>query len=314
MNFGVQVEPQFGYSFKDVVAIAEAAVTEGYSTLWFSDHFMLDKEATDRELLDPWLLMTGLVYANDQIRVGTLVACNNYRPPALHAKMAATLDVLSEGRFEFGIGAGWKEMDYRAFGLEYHDDMTRIRQLAEGIEIIRGAWTEDVFNYDGEYYNAENLISNPKPVQDPHPRVWVGTMKGRRHMLDVAARHGDGINLAWAFTPEDLKRIFSKLDELLKKYNRTPGSLSRSVGLWTRYFRSEQDMEEYISSAAKERGIEVDLYRRRVSKALWGTSEMMVSRLREYYDVGVEHVIFMFPHENEVEQMGALSKHVLPHI
>jgi alkanesulfonate monooxygenase SsuD/methylene tetrahydromethanopterin reductase-like flavin-dependent oxidoreductase (luciferase family) len=222
MNFGVQVEPQFGYSFKDVVAIVEAAVTEGYSTLWFSDHFMLDKEATDRELLDPCLLMTGLAYNSRKIRVGTLVACINYRAPALHAKMGATLDVLSGGRFEFGIGAGWKEIDYQAYSLEYPDDMTRIRQLAEGIEIIRGAWSQDVFNYDGQYYSIEHLISNQKPVQKPHPRIWVGTMKGQHHMLDVVARHGDGINSAWSFTPNDLKHVFSKLDTLLESNNRAP--------------------------------------------------------------------------------------------
>ncbi len=311
MEFGVQVEPQFGYSFQDVIEISNAAVEHGYSTLWFSDHFMLDKNATDRELLDPWLLMTALVLTNTRIRVGTLVACNNYRPPALHAKMAATLDVLSGGRFEFGIGAGWKEIDYNAYGLEFPDDMTRIGQLAEGIQIIRGAWTEDVFNFQGEFYSVDNLISFPKPVQRPHPRIWVGSMKGLEHMIEVAAEHGDGINLAWSFTPRDLQSIFGKLDGLLEHHDKNPEAFNRSVGLWTRCFKSKAEMEDQITKAAKERGIQQDEYRKRVSKALWGTPEMIASRLREYADCGVSHFIFMFPYSQELDQMTLLKEQVL---
>ncbi|MHA1246437.1 MAG: LLM class flavin-dependent oxidoreductase [Candidatus Thorarchaeota archaeon] len=119
MRIGVQIEPQFGFTYDRIQEIAEHALLTGFSALRFSDHFMLNKDATDRVLLDPWLTMAALVRDVDDIRVGTLVACNSYRSPALHAKIAATLDVISEGRLEFGIGAGWKEIEYRAYGYDF---------------------------------------------------------------------------------------------------------------------------------------------------------------------------------------------------
>ena len=105
MQIGVQIEPQFGFTYDRIQEIAEHALLTGFSHVWFSDHFMLNRDATDRVLLNPWLTMAALVRDADDICVGTLVACNSYRNPALHAKMAATLDVISEGRLEFGIGA-----------------------------------------------------------------------------------------------------------------------------------------------------------------------------------------------------------------
>ncbi|MFX1244253.1 MAG: LLM class flavin-dependent oxidoreductase [Promethearchaeota archaeon] len=167
MNFGVQIEPQFGYNFEDITYIADMALKYGYSTLWFSDHFMLDKNATDRVLLDPWLLMVALTQQNPTIRVGSMVFCQSYRNPALTAKMAATLDVLSKGRLEFGIGAGWKEIEYNAYGYPFPDAKTRINQLADAVQIIRGIWANERFTYQGKYYQVNDVISYPKPLQRP---------------------------------------------------------------------------------------------------------------------------------------------------
>ena len=158
MRFGVQIEPQFGFNYNDVLEIADKALGNGFEVVWFSDHFMLDADATDRVLLDPWLLMAALVRDNDKIRVGSLVFCSSYRMPALHAKMAATIDVLSNGRLEFGIGAGWKKLEYNAYGYEFPDFPTRAEQLEEAIEIIRGAWTQDKFTFEGKHYQVRSHV------------------------------------------------------------------------------------------------------------------------------------------------------------
>jgi len=113
------------------------------------------------------LLMAALSRDNEEIRIGSLVFCNNYRHPALHAKMGATLDVLTNGTLEFGIGAGWKEIEYNAYGYNFPPDMVRIRQLEESIQIIRKIWTENKPSFDGEYYHLDQLVSHPKPVQKP---------------------------------------------------------------------------------------------------------------------------------------------------
>jgi alkanesulfonate monooxygenase SsuD/methylene tetrahydromethanopterin reductase-like flavin-dependent oxidoreductase (luciferase family) len=314
MEFGIQIEPQFGFDYDSVVSISEKAIENGFSTLWFSDHFMLDKDATDKILLDPWLLMTGLVRDNFTIRVGSLVFCNSYRPPPLHAKMGATLDVLSSGRFEFGIGAGWKEIEYNAYGYDFPKALTRISQLSEALQIIKGIWTEERFSFHGEHYVVEDLISFPKPFQKPHPKIWIGSMEGKEKMLRVAAQYGDGFNIAWMYPPKACEDIFSKLDGYCKDYSRKPSDISRSVGLWTRYFETDQDMESAIKEGAVKRGVSEDEYRARVTSALWGTSDMMIERLREYATIGVSHVILMMPHQDEINHIEKIGKKVIPKI
>ena len=313
MKFGIQIEPQFGYDYEDISQIGRKGLENGFSTLWFSDHFMLDADSTDRVLLDPWLVMTALVRELPDIHVGSLVFCNSYRNPALHTKMAATLDVLSGGRLEFGIGAGWKKIEYKAYGYDFPDNMTRIGQLAEAIQIIRSIWTEDKASFNGEYYKINELVSFPKPVQKPHPTIWVGTMYGKQNMLKLTAKHGDGINLAWAFTPEQLKTIFDKLDSYRRDYGRSE-EIKKSVGFWTHIFEDEGDMEKAIVEGAKKRSIPLDKYRERIASSMWGTSEILVEKLVAYKELGVSHSIFMFPYENEISQIKLFGKEVIPKI
>jgi alkanesulfonate monooxygenase SsuD/methylene tetrahydromethanopterin reductase-like flavin-dependent oxidoreductase (luciferase family) len=274
---------------------------------------MLDADSTDRVLLDPWLVMTTLVREFKDLYVGSLVFCNSYRNPALHAKMAATLDVLSNGRLEFGIGAGWKKIEYNAYGYDFPDDMTRIGQLAEAIQIIRSIWTEDKASFEGDYYKISELVSFPKPVQKPHPTIWVGTMYGKEHMLKLTAKYGDGINLAWAFTPEQLKDIFAKIDSYRKEFGHKE-EVKKSVGFWTHVFEDERDMEKAIVEGAKKRNIPLDKYRERIASSMWGTPEMLVEKLLAYKDLGVSHSIFMFPHEKEISQVKIFGKEVIPKI
>ncbi|MCK5150821.1 MAG: LLM class flavin-dependent oxidoreductase [Candidatus Thorarchaeota archaeon] len=312
MKFGVQIEPQFGFSYSDVLNISESAIKNGFTTLWFSDHFMLDKNAIDKELLDPWLLMTALVRDNKNIRVGSLVFCNSYRHPPVHAKMAATLDVLSEGRLEFGIGAGWKQIEYNAYGYNFPDSLTRIEQLAEAVQIIKGIWMNDHFSFKGSHYSTDELISFPKPFQKPHPTVWIGTMYGRKKMLELTAKYGDGINVAWTYTAEQCSKMFTKLDGFAEKHGRNPSEIKRSVGFWSRCFVSEDAMEVAIIEGAEKRNVSVEDYKKRVSSAMWGTPEMLVEKLRAYDELGVSDVILMLPHESEVSQLDMLGTKVIP--
>ena len=311
MEFGVQIEPQFGFEYEDISMIGKIGLENGFNTLWFSDHFMLDAESIDRVLLDPWLVMTALVREFQELKVGSLVFCNSYRNPALHAKMAATLDVISGGRLEFGIGAGWKKLEYNAYGFEFPDDMTRIEQLGEAIQIIRSIWTEDKANFDGVHYQIKDLVSFPKPVQKPHPTIWVGTMYGKEHMLKIAAKHGDGINLAWSFTPQQLDAIFKQLDGYRKDYGRSE-EIKKSIGFWTHVFEDESQMEKAIVEGAKRRNLPLEKYRDRIASSMWGTPDVIVEKLQAYENLGVTHLIFMFPHEEEIKQLNIFGNKVIP--
>jgi len=313
MEFGIQIEPQFGFDYEQISDIARKGIEYGFGTLWFSDHFMLDVDSTDRVLLDPWLIMTALVREFRDVRVGSLVFCNSYRNPALHAKMASTLDVLSNGRLEFGIGAGWKKLEYDAYGFNFPDDMTRIEQLAEAIQIIKEIWSEEKASFKGKHYTIKDLVSFPKPIQKPHPTIWVGTMYGREYMLRLAAKYGDGINLAWAFTTEQLEKIFRKLDYYRKDYGHSE-NIKKSVGFWTRIFEDDSDKETAIKEGAEKRNISIEQYRKRISSALWGTPENLVEKLTAYRNLGVSHSIFMFPYEEEVKQIELFGRSVIPRL
>ncbi|MDO8055539.1 MAG: LLM class flavin-dependent oxidoreductase [Candidatus Hermodarchaeota archaeon] len=313
MNYGVQIEPQFGFGFVDITRIADAALKNGFSTLWFSDHFMLDESATDRVLLEPWLLMTALTQRNSRIRVGSMVFCQSYRNPALVAKMAATLDVLSQGRLVFGLGAGWKELEYNAYGYPFPEGKIRINQLAEAVQIIRGIWTNDRFTFKGKHYQVNDVISYPKPLQQPMP-ILIGAQEGREPMLRLTARYGDAINIAWMSTPETLRRQIQRLTQLCNKYSRDVDDIHLSIGLWTRHFRSEEDRDAAIVQGAKDRKISPDNYRKRIDQTLWGTTAQIVSRLQEFQELGVADMVFMFPHENEVEHINTLGTEILPRV
>jgi probable F420-dependent oxidoreductase len=160
----------------------------GYSTLFMPDHY----------IDTPFAPMVGVsiaAEATDTLRVGTLVLGNDYKHPAVVAKEFATLDLLSDGRVEAGIGAGWMRVDYEALGLPYDRAGTRIDRLAEALAVLKGAWGPDPFSFEGVHYTIKDYNGIPKPVQQPHPPIFVGG--GGRRLLTVAAREADIIG----FTP-----------------------------------------------------------------------------------------------------------------
>ncbi|MHA2504585.1 MAG: LLM class flavin-dependent oxidoreductase, partial [Candidatus Kariarchaeaceae archaeon] len=149
--FGVQIEPQFGYDFDQIDAILKAAEQSGFSHAWFSDHFMMRADSTDLVSYECFTAMMAAVASTSTLRIGSLVFCNNYRHPAVLAKQIASLDHYSKGRIEFGYGAGWKEVEYTAYGIDYPTAGTRIKMMNEGIEVIRKLWADDYANYEGKY-------------------------------------------------------------------------------------------------------------------------------------------------------------------
>ena len=187
-----------------------------------------------------------------------------------------------------------------------------MEQLGEAIQIIRGIWTEEKFSFDGDYYQVKDLVSFPKPVQKPYPKIWVGTNRGGPRMIELAARFGDGINVAWGFSPEKTTDIFQQLSDFAEKHGRKPDSIAKSVGVWARILKSESEMDEKIKTGAASRGISEDAYRKRVASSLWGTPEMVADRLSQYTDQGVTEIILMFPYGEKREQIAMFGEYVFP--
>lgn len=176
---------------KEAILTAERL---GYDAIWAPDHFM---HGVDHSILECWSLLSWTA-ARTNMRIGPLVACNDYRNPALLAKMGATLDVISEGRLTLGIGAGWYEREYTSYGWEFRGGFERLMRLDEAIQVIRSMWTDETPSFEGEHYQIDDAYCNPKPVQDPHPPIMVGG-GGEEVTLKLVAKRADAWNLGGTY-------------------------------------------------------------------------------------------------------------------
>src|SRR5215212_9732597 len=160
--------------YEEMTTFAQEAERLGFDSIWLYDHFHTVPEPTLETTFECWTATAGLARDTTTIRIGQMVTCNSYRNPALLAKIASTVDVMSHGRLDFGIGAGWYEEEYNAFGYDYPDGPTRLKMLDEALQIIRAMWTEPYASFEGKYYTIKEAVNEPKGVQKPHIPIWVG--------------------------------------------------------------------------------------------------------------------------------------------
>lgn len=191
-----------------VVEVARQADLLGFDSVWMSDHlvFDLEKYGGGPELLgslEPLSTLAVLATETDGIRLGTMVLCNEFRPPAVVAKMATTIDRASGGRLDLGIGAGWYEREFRLFGLPFPRPRVRLERLEESVEILKGLFTGEPFTFSGKHYRLDEALALPRPASEPRPTIWVGG-KGDRTVA-LAARVGDGWNAAWFNDPNSYR-------------------------------------------------------------------------------------------------------------
>lgn len=197
--------PQPGVTFKQMVDRARAGERFGYHSLWLMDH-MWRPNAPESSQFDCMALMAGLAAATEKIRIGTLVICNSYRNPALLAKELTSIDHISGGRLEVGIGAGHVEPEYKAYGYEFPPIGTRLKQFEEGIQILKAMFTEPRASFTGKYYSIANAINVPQPVQKPHPPILIGG-KGEKVLLRLVAKYAD----RWNYFDDGTLKLADKL-------------------------------------------------------------------------------------------------------
>ena len=241
MKIGIQIEPQMGYKYEEIVTLAQAAEKAGFYSFTVSDHFFGNVESVEKDAYDAWTLLALLVPQTEYIRLGTLVTCHSYRNPAHLAKIAATLDNASNGRIEFGIGAGWKKSEYEAYGYPMPSSKIRVHQLREAIQIINLLWTEEKPSFEGEYYSIKETMFLPKPVQKPRIPIWVGTQKLKAPMMEeTIARFGDGLNYDTT-TPEGFIEKKKRMRVMCEKVGRDFDDLKWSLYLSTSVIGSDAD-------------------------------------------------------------------------
>ncbi len=215
-------------TWETVLGLWRYAEATGWDAACVTDHFMPNTAERAGDTLECWTALASLAVLVPRIRVGTIVSGNTYRHPAVLAKMAANVDIVSGGRLICGIGAAWQENEHRAYGIPFHTVGERLARLDEACQVLKLLWTRERTTFRGRYYQLEDAPLMPKPVQRPHPELMVGG-GGERVTLRIAAKHADHWNV-WG-GPETLGRKGKILDEHCAAVGRDPKALLRSANM-----------------------------------------------------------------------------------
>lgn len=291
-------------SWDGVRATAKQAEAAGFDSVWVSDHLFLDwgkygGSSEPRAALECWTTMCALAAATEKVRIGSMALCNDLRNPALVAKMVASLDLLSEGRLDVGMGAGWYEPEYEAAGIPFDPPGPRIARLGEAVEIVSRLLEGEELVFKGKHYEIDGAVCRPGPKQEPRPPVWIGG-KGD-YLLKTAARVADGWNFSWIGSIDAYAERKGAADEACEAEGRDPASLRRSVGAYVLAGRDDADLRrrfERLQAATPEGvlgdattkgpGVSWEEFR---STRIAGTTEEVVEQLGRLSDLGVEEVI-----------------------
>lgn len=311
LRFGIQAGPaDIPYAVRrDHWRAAERL---GYDWASVGDHFLTNPVFGARDT-DPWneawVSLAALAEATERIRVGVLVSSVGYRHPALLAKMAATLDVISGGRLEFGIGAGYLEAEYRMYGLPFPSASVRIAQLDEAIRVCKLLWTQEHANFSGEHFTLANAVCEPKPLQQPHPPIWIGGM-GEQKTLRVVAEHADG----WNAFPMPVPQLQHKLDVLrghCDALGRDFGAIRKQL-VCTPIVRADSaQVEHELVRFAAERQLPPEQARH---MAIAGTPEQVAAALAPYIGIGFDMFVLMERAPLDHESLRLFMEDVVPRL
>jgi F420-dependent oxidoreductase-like protein len=308
-------------AYPDMVAVAQTAEQYGFDSVWLCDHFLTispddyvkdagitaDSDAgpsappKSLPLLEGWTALAALARDTARLRLGTSVLCNSYRHPSVLAKMAATLDVISEGRLDLGLGAGWFEREFDAYGIPFPSVRDRVSALAESLEVIRAVWTEPNPTYAGEFYTLNGAICNPPPVQQPHPPLWVGGEGDR--VQRIAAKSAQGLNVRW-WSPQHVAQRRSFLARACESAGRDPDTLRLSVTV----------LLAPTESGEQEERIRAEFASIPESGLITGSPDSCAERIREYQDCGVDQFLITIPHVAESEYLHVIGRDIIPAI
>jgi F420-dependent oxidoreductase-like protein len=245
IRFGIQT-PQQHCSWHDMLTLWQEVDALGFDTAWVFDHFLPIFSDPTGPCLEGWTALAALAMASKNIRIGVMVTGNTYRHPAVLAKMATTIDIISGGRLILGLGAGWFELEHRTYGMSFPPVGERLTRLNESLEVIKRLWTEERVTFTGRHYQLDQAVFNPKPVQQPHPPILIGA-QGERVALGIVARHGNMWN---AFgTPDEFRHKIARLTEHCHRIGRDPAAIEKSVlltGLFPLH-EAGQRIEEYVA-------------------------------------------------------------------
>ena len=257
----------------------------GYHSLWVYDHFHTVPSPTQDPTYECWSLMAALSQTTSKVRLGQMCTCNSYRNPAYLTKVASTIDVMSGGRLEYAIGAGWYDQEYKAYGYDYPSAGVRLKMLEESLIIYKKMTTEDEASFEGEYYQINKAINQPKPIQKPHPPLWV-CGGGEKVTLKLLARYGDYGN--WDVDVEGFINKSNILREHCENENREFSDIGRTLHTNVIIGENQADLDSKIEKISEFTSIPKEMY---LSKPLVGVKNKVFEKIDEFESHGCSYLI-----------------------
>lgn len=288
-------------AYETMTRVAQEAEALGFDSIWLFDHFHTVPVPTQEVTFECWSSTAALARDTKRVRIGQMVTCNGYRNPALLAKMASTVDVLSHGRLDFGIGAGWYEHEFRAFGYDFPDGPTRLRQLRDAVQILLAMWTQDEARFEGKYSQVHGAINSPKGVQKPHIPLLIGG-GGEQVTLKLVAQYADACNIGH-LDVAGLERKFSVLKKHCNEVGRNYSQIRRTV-LFNCAI-AETDEAAMAKSEPFRRNTPSGQLR---EQALIGTPETIRRRLAEIEQAGAQEIILYLPDAAQLEAVRLFAR------
>ena len=280
----------------------------GFDAVWLYDHFHTVPAPQLESVFECWTSMAALARDTSTVRLGQMVTCNGYRPPSLLAKMASGIDVMSNGRLILGIGAGWYEHEFRAYGYEFPETPDRLRMLRESLQVIKAMWTQDEATFEGRFYQVRGAINEPKPVQKPHPPIWIGG-GGERVTLKLVAQYGDACNIGG-----DIETVRHKL-EVLREHCDEVGRDYNTILKTTEFYTilgDKREVDRVVADTARRTGADEAFIRS------WhphhGDAEHNVERIRQYAETGIQYFIVNVPNAFEGGVIDRFAAEIFPHV
>ncbi len=313
MRFGIKTgQGQSGYTYDELSSVWSKSEELGFDSAWLHDH-LLGVSLVDRAsdpCLEAYTTLAALARDTKRLRIGVMVTCVGYRNPAYLAKMGATVDRISNGRFVMGVGAGWHEAEYAAYGYDFLPLPDRLGQLKETLKILRMMWTEDGTSFAGRHFSITNATCNPKPVQ-AHLPVWVGVSTGTRTLPRYAVELADGLNTV--AEPKLCGKIVERAEEVRKEMKRDRSEVTYSAQPLL-LAGTDSEVEQIVQKEAERMGMSPNGYRKKLREkgCIVGTPEHCAEELRAYARAGVEYLIPMIIGDRLLWPLEAIKDRLIP--
>ncbi len=286
-------------TYADQGSIAGAAGGGAWDSLWVYDHFHTVPMPTDEATHEAWSLMSAYAAATSRIKLGQMCTAMGYRNPVYLAKVAATADIISGGRVQMGIGGGWYQHEWEAYGYGFPSAGVRLGMLDEGVQIMRDAWRDGRVSFDGRHYQVDGAIVAPKPLQEGGPPLWIAG-GGEKVTLKIAAKYAQYTN--FTSEPEGFAHKSAVLAEHCRNVGTDYGAIVRSANFNSVIGTSEADVADRISrirdrqvAKANEQAVDAMLNMVSSPDSASGTTEQVIEKLTRVRDLGCEYAILYFP-------------------